>query len=383
MTKDPASRHAAAGTYRVDPDVELFVPRMRTRPPAVRRHIAQRTDRLDIVAAATSRTPTSTGGSPTPTRAAARAARRAGQHPRHPRSGLMTARPPFLKLWLDGVAVESLAGSVLALEVDERADEASTFRIVLDLSPIGDGTSAGDWDVLEHGPFAAERGVPAFRLLRRVSVSSGFEAADDTGRVDDRLRRLRHGRRAGDRTQPGARLLPRAVVPGRHVPDAPRDRDADLGGAHRRQDRRRDLRQVRLRQHARRHDRGRRREPRRDPAGLGAARHRRRVPPHAGASQRVRERTSSRQARCTPGTHPGGTSSGTSTRRASASSRSPCSRSSRATPDAQSSGPGTTATSPPGYAAGTSTSAVAAAAVRRPRGDRPTCGWVATAEPTC
>ena len=52
MTRDPASRHAAADTYRVGPDVELFVPRMRTRPPAVRRHLAQLTDRLDIVAAA-------------------------------------------------------------------------------------------------------------------------------------------------------------------------------------------------------------------------------------------------------------------------------------------------------------------------------------------
>ena len=91
----------------------------------------------------------------------------------------MTARPPFLKLWLDGVAVESLAGSVLALEVEERADEASSARIVLDLSPIGDGNSAGDWDALEYGPFAAERGVPAFRLLSRVCVTLGFEAADD------------------------------------------------------------------------------------------------------------------------------------------------------------------------------------------------------------
>ena len=91
----------------------------------------------------------------------------------------MTARPPYLKLWLDGVAVESLAGSVLALEVEERADEASSARLVLDLSPIGDGTGAGDWDALEYGPFADERGVPSFRLLSRVCVELGFEAADD------------------------------------------------------------------------------------------------------------------------------------------------------------------------------------------------------------
>ena len=45
----------------------------------------------------------------------------------------MTARPPYLRIWLDGVAVESLAGSVLSVDVEERADEASSARIVLDL----------------------------------------------------------------------------------------------------------------------------------------------------------------------------------------------------------------------------------------------------------
>jgi hypothetical protein len=51
VTNDPSSRHANAATYRVSPEVELLVPRIRTRLPAARRHIAQLTDRLDLVAA--------------------------------------------------------------------------------------------------------------------------------------------------------------------------------------------------------------------------------------------------------------------------------------------------------------------------------------------
>lgn len=51
MTTDPSSRHAGADTYRVSPEVELLVPRIRTRPAAVHRHVASLTDRLDIVAA--------------------------------------------------------------------------------------------------------------------------------------------------------------------------------------------------------------------------------------------------------------------------------------------------------------------------------------------
>lgn len=91
----------------------------------------------------------------------------------------MTARPPYLKLWLDGVALESLAGPVLALDVEERADEASSARIILDLSPIGSGEAAGDWDALEYGTFAVDRGLPGFRLLSRVTVALGFEASPD------------------------------------------------------------------------------------------------------------------------------------------------------------------------------------------------------------
>lgn len=49
---DRSSRHADGATYRVTPDVELLVPRMRTRPPAVRQHTARASDRLDLLAAA-------------------------------------------------------------------------------------------------------------------------------------------------------------------------------------------------------------------------------------------------------------------------------------------------------------------------------------------
>ena len=52
MTRDPSSRHSDAPTYRVNPEVELLVPRMRTQPLAARQHVASVTDRLDIIAAA-------------------------------------------------------------------------------------------------------------------------------------------------------------------------------------------------------------------------------------------------------------------------------------------------------------------------------------------
>lgn len=52
MTTDRASRHAGSPTYRVSPEVELLEPRTRTRPAAVRQHVAELGDRLDLVAAA-------------------------------------------------------------------------------------------------------------------------------------------------------------------------------------------------------------------------------------------------------------------------------------------------------------------------------------------
>lgn len=101
-----------------------------------------------------------------------------------------TQRRPLLRLWLDGQPLDRLGDWVLALEVEERCDEASTLRLTVDLSPVRGDTAAGDWDALEHGGFAAENGVPDFRLLRRVTVQFALESdtpgeAEVTGTVFD------------------------------------------------------------------------------------------------------------------------------------------------------------------------------------------------------
>ncbi len=88
-------------------------------------------------------------------------------------------RRATLRLWLDGEPLAAFGDSVLSLEVDERADEASTLRMTLDLSPVATGAGEGDWDALEYGAFAEAHGLPAFRLLSRVTVQLGL--ADATG----------------------------------------------------------------------------------------------------------------------------------------------------------------------------------------------------------
>lgn len=79
-------------------------------------------------------------------------------------------RRPQLRLWLDGRPVPRPGDWVLQLEVQERSDEASSLRLVVDLSPISGDGGAGDWDVLEHAGFAEDLQIPDFRLLRRVTV---------------------------------------------------------------------------------------------------------------------------------------------------------------------------------------------------------------------
>jgi hypothetical protein len=86
-------------------------------------------------------------------------------------------RQPGLRLWLDGRPIEALGEWVFQMEVDERADEASTFRMTVDMSPISGDRAEGDWDVLEHGTFADEHRIPDFRLLRRVTVQ--FSLTDE------------------------------------------------------------------------------------------------------------------------------------------------------------------------------------------------------------
>jgi hypothetical protein len=87
-------------------------------------------------------------------------------------------RDPFVRLWLDGVPVDGVERWLLQAEVEERCDDATTFRLVLDMSPIGDGTSPGDWDLLEHGAVAADAGVPDVGLLRRVTVAFGLTGGE-------------------------------------------------------------------------------------------------------------------------------------------------------------------------------------------------------------
>jgi hypothetical protein len=85
-------------------------------------------------------------------------------------------RCPRLRVWIDGQPLARLGDWILQLEVEEFADEASTFRLVVDMSPIEGDRAAGDWDVLEHGTFGDAQQVPDFRLLRRISIEFSLEA---------------------------------------------------------------------------------------------------------------------------------------------------------------------------------------------------------------
>lgn len=88
----------------------------------------------------------------------------------------MTAyRNPHIRLWIDGVEIEQPTDWVLQLEVEESVDEASTFKMTLDMSPI-----EGDWDLLEHGRFAEDNRIPDFSLLQRVTVEFSLVGSDET-----------------------------------------------------------------------------------------------------------------------------------------------------------------------------------------------------------
>jgi uncharacterized protein involved in type VI secretion and phage assembly len=86
----------------------------------------------------------------------------------------VAARDPHVGIWLDGVPLEMPANSVVQLEVEERADEASQFRLGVDMSPIDD-----DWDVLERGDFAEAFLIPRFSLLRRVTIELSLVRRDE------------------------------------------------------------------------------------------------------------------------------------------------------------------------------------------------------------
>jgi hypothetical protein len=84
-----------------------------------------------------------------------------------------------LRVWLDGQPLEQLGDWILQLEVEEHTDEASTFRMVVDMSPIEGDRDGGDWDVLEHGTFSDTHQIPDFRLLHRITVE--FSLEEDEG----------------------------------------------------------------------------------------------------------------------------------------------------------------------------------------------------------
>jgi hypothetical protein len=83
-------------------------------------------------------------------------------------------RQAWLKLWIDGQPYEEALGRILKLEVDERADGASSFQISFDMAPI-----EGDWDLLADGRFA---------LLHAITIELGVgptnaDEPTDTARV--------------------------------------------------------------------------------------------------------------------------------------------------------------------------------------------------------
>ena len=71
----------------------------------------------------------------------------------------------YLDMWLDGVAVPDAVGLIRKLEVDERADDVSSFAMTLDLAPGED-----DWTTLADG---------RFQLLRRVTIGFGLGSPDE------------------------------------------------------------------------------------------------------------------------------------------------------------------------------------------------------------
>lgn len=67
---------------------------------------------------------------------------------------------PYLDVWIDGASMADAAGLIRRLEVDERADDVSSFSMTLDQAP-GDG----DWTALADG---------RFQLLHRITIGFGL-----------------------------------------------------------------------------------------------------------------------------------------------------------------------------------------------------------------
>lgn len=75
-------------------------------------------------------------------------------------------RLAYLQVWVDGTPMSDAEGRILRLEVDERADDTSSFHISLDMAP-GDG----EWNALADGRFA---------LLHRVTIGFGLGPPDSS-----------------------------------------------------------------------------------------------------------------------------------------------------------------------------------------------------------
>jgi phage protein D len=85
-------------------------------------------------------------------------------------------RTAFLSIWIDGQQWTEALGRVTSLRIDERADEATSFQLCLDMAP-----KDGDWDPLDDGRFA---------LLHRVTIQiavgpPGAENVDDQALLVD------------------------------------------------------------------------------------------------------------------------------------------------------------------------------------------------------
>ena len=76
----------------------------------------------------------------------------------------MPLQLPYLDVWIDGVSMADAVGLIRRLEVDERADDVSSFAMTLDQAP-GDG----DWTALADG---------RFQLLHRITIGFGLGEQD-------------------------------------------------------------------------------------------------------------------------------------------------------------------------------------------------------------
>lgn len=77
-----------------------------------------------------------------------------------------TQQIAYLQVWIDGQAMTDAEGRILRLEVDERADDTSSFHMSLDLAP-----GEGEWNLLADGRFA---------LLHRVTIGFGLGPPDSS-----------------------------------------------------------------------------------------------------------------------------------------------------------------------------------------------------------